>query len=69
VAITGLPLTLNSAVNYSTDYIAKPGEVLNFRIAYKNVGDLGLKELVLRSELLGSMFDFRTVEAEGGSFS
>lgn len=69
VFITGLPLTLSSVINNSADYIVKPGEVLNFRIAYKNTGDIGLREVVLRTEFTGSMFDFRTVEVEGGSFS
>lgn len=69
VSITDLPLALSGTINNSTDYIAKPGEVLKFRIAYKNTGDTGLKEVVLRTELSGAMFDFRTIQSESGFFS
>jgi len=69
VSITGLPLALSGVINNSADYVAKPGETLTFRIAYKNTGDIGLREAVLRTELSGAMFDFRTVQAESGFFS
>ncbi len=69
VSIARLPLVLNSVINNSTDYVAKPRESLDFRIAYKNTGDVGLREVVLRTELSGAMFDFRTVQVSGGSFS
>jgi len=68
VQISVSPLFVSQTVNGKTDYVAKAGEVLNYQIDYKNTTDVGIKDVVITSQLDGSALDLASLELEKGSF-
>ncbi len=60
-------LSLDFTVNGVTDYRARPDERLVYRIAYRNNAAVALRELIVRSRLIGIMFDLSTLQAQGAS--
>lgn len=65
LAIAASPLFLEVTVNENTDYIAKLGDGLTYSLRYKNNSDITFENLTLRAQLVGSLFDFRTVSGKG----
>lgn len=68
VQISVSPLFVSQTVNGAADYVAKAGEVLNYKINYKNTTDVGIKDVVITSQLDGSALDLAGLELEKGSF-
>lgn len=65
LSIAPSPLALSIFVNDSKDYIAKPGDFLNYSISYQNNTDVGLRDVILRLDLAGEMFDFSRISTTG----
>lgn len=68
IRISSSPLILSQTVNKSPNYIANPGDFMDYEISYKNNTDIGLKELVLKAKLEGKMYDFTTLKADKANF-
>lgn len=58
LTIAPSPLSLTVNLNEKTDYIAKPGDNLNYVISYVNNTDTALRAVTIRAQLVGEMFDF-----------
>ena len=65
LSISPSPLALSIFVNDSVDYIAKPGDFLNYMITYQNNTGTGLRDVILTLRLVGEMFDFTNVNTDG----
>lgn len=66
--ITASPLTIWQTVNGSADLSVNPGDMLKFKIYYKNEGDLRLRNVIVKESLDSSVLDYATLKAGGGSF-
>ena len=64
ISIAPSPLSLEINLNEDPDYLAKPGDLLRYTIAYVNNTDVGLKDAVVRAKLTGAMFDFSTLDTD-----
>jgi uncharacterized repeat protein (TIGR01451 family) len=64
--IASSPLSISQIVNDSAVYYPNAGETLRFEIRYKNIGDLGLKNLIVTDKLDSPILDYGTVKFEGG---
>ena len=69
VQISQSPLFISQTVNNSTDYIAKVGDTLKYRIEYKNKTDVGIRNVFINVKLDGKALDFSTLNAATGSFN
>jgi len=69
LAISPSPLALTVLVNGSTDFVARPGDLLRYELRFTNNTDVGLRDVVLRAKLVGEMFDFITIDAPQVFFS
>ncbi len=65
VNITPSPLSLSVFLNNQADYLASPGDNLNYRIVYRNNSDTGLNDVVIKAKLSGEMFNFASVKTPG----
>ncbi len=65
MTITPSPLTLTVKANEDQNYIAKPGDDLQYVVSYVNTTDIALREVVIRAQLVGEMFDLNQVETRG----
>ncbi len=63
--ISPSPISLTALLNEKSDYIASPGENLNYVISYVNNSDVPLRNVVIRAQLLGEMFDFNFLNTNG----
>lgn len=61
-------ISITQTINESGNYIASPGEELHYRVNYKNNTDLGIGGLTVRAKLEEKLLDFKTLNANGGSF-
>ncbi len=55
-------------INGNPKYIAEPGDLLHYKIKFKNIGRSALKDLFLIVKLEGEAFDFNTLKSEKGRF-
>ncbi len=62
------PLSVSQTVNGQTDYIAQAGQTLTYQIDYKNTTDIGIKNVVIASELQGKALDLTSLNEDSGSF-
>jgi len=62
------PLFIEQKVNNSRDYIALPGEKLEFILHYKNTFNLPIKNITVAVDLLSPALDFATLLVEKGFF-
>ena len=69
LAVIPNPLVMSASVNGDTVYNANISDDLNFRITYRNDHQVGLRNVVIKAKLDGSMFDFSTLKAYKGYFS
>lgn len=65
VSILKAPLNLAIYVNNSRDYIARNGEMLEYRIDYQNNTEIALSEVIIKAELEGAMFNYQSVMTNG----
>jgi len=59
-------LFISQQINGSSNYIASPGETLNYEISLRNIGSTSFDNLFLISRLSGSAFDFSTLKSQEG---
>lgn len=65
LSIATSPLSLRVSLNEEPDYIARAGDPLNYTITYSNNTDVALRDVVIRAQLVGGMFDFGTLSTNG----
>ena len=59
-------LFISQQVNGSGSYVASPGEVLNYKITFKNIGSSSFDNLFMIARLDGVALDMSTIQAQGG---
>ena len=59
------PLSVEFVLNDSTDYTAHLGDILRYRVNFKNNSDADIANFSLSVRLEGNMFDFATVKSSG----
>jgi len=64
-AIGSSPLSLAIHLNNGENYVAKPGDNLNYTISYSNNTDSLLSNVVIRAKLIGELFDLGSVQTQG----
>lgn len=63
VSILSPPLPITVAVQGRTnDYVANPGESLDYTLQFRNTADVGFSDVVVKVKLIGEMFDLASVE-------
>jgi hypothetical protein len=62
------PLFVSQTVNGVTNYIGKAGEVLNYKIKYRNTTDVSINEIIITAHLEGPAIDLPSLKLEKGSF-
>ena len=61
------PLTVNIDLNESPDFVAKPGDALNYAIGYSlSSGTTGSDKVIIKAKLTGSIFDLPTISVGDG---
>ncbi len=68
ISVSRSNILMRMQVNGDEDYIASPGELLHYEVAFLNIGDREIDNLYLLVELDEEAFDFDSVEAVGGRF-
>lgn len=68
VSIAASPLPISATVNNATALSIRPADDLIFKILYKNSTAVALREIVIKAELAGDMFDFSSLKAGGAYF-
>jgi hypothetical protein len=63
--IASSPLSIAINLNGSPDYISKAGDMLNYTISYINNTDSELRNVTVRAQLIGEMFDLNTMQTQG----
>lgn len=66
--IVASPFAIWQTVNGNSDYTANVGDNLEFELVYRNNGDIGLRDVIVREKLEGDVLDYSTLKIEGGSF-
>lgn len=66
VKIVEQALYISQTVNGSSEYIAKPGDILHYEITFRNIGTSPLQNLFLASKLNSPLFDFTTIKSPDG---
>jgi hypothetical protein len=71
IAIAASPLSLAITLNNNSGSIPHLGDSLSYKLTYRNNTDVGLADVVVRAQLLGSLFDLGTVSSSASlqSFS
>lgn len=59
------PLIININIDDKPDVIVFPGTNLKYKIIYQNNSDIGLSDAVIKMRLIGEMFDFKKLRAQG----
>lgn len=67
--ITASPLTIWQTVNDNPNLIVNPGDILRFKMHYKNEGDLRLRNVIVKEVLDSAILDYTTLKTNGGAFS
>lgn len=65
VNVASSPLGLSVKLNSQSDYISRLDDDLNYAIYYRNNGDVGLNDVVIKVKLKGEMFDFGQMRTNG----
>lgn len=66
--IAASPLSIAQTVNNKEELIANAGDNLSFIITYKNEGNVGLRNVIVKEELNSSVLDYTTLNMEGGYY-
>jgi hypothetical protein len=62
IVIAPSPLSVSIALNGSPDYVAQAGDTLNYVFTYLNNSSITFQNVAITATLVGSMFDFKTVQ-------
>ncbi|MFH1183292.1 MAG: hypothetical protein V1690_03450, partial [Candidatus Moraniibacteriota bacterium] len=62
------PLVISQTVNGVTSLNANPGDYLQFEINYKNEGDIGMNDVIVKETLDSPVLDYSTLDKDGGIF-
>lgn len=65
LSISPSPIFVQITPNGKEDYIAKMGDEIIYTIAYRNDSGIALQDVVLKAQLVGDLFDFRTLNSNG----
>ncbi len=65
VSLAPSPISIEILLNGKKEYIARVGDTLNYSFIYRNNTEIGLRDAVLRVQLIGEMFDMTAVQAKG----
>ncbi len=65
IALAPPPITLTTNVNGRDDYVARVGDRLIYRIHYENKSGIALADAVIKTELMGELFDVGTLSTNG----
>ncbi len=68
LSLSPSPLALSVLVNNKANYVAEPGETIEYEISYENNTDLGLKDAIITAKLSGAMFDLSEIDSRDGVF-
>lgn len=55
-------------INHNPKYIASPGDLLDYEITFKNIGDQPAENILMVVNLEGDAFDFDSVKIQSGRF-
>ena len=64
LSIATSPLSIRMEANGDPDYVAGPDESITYDINYSNNTDVGLQNVVIRTQLIGAMYDFATLDSD-----
>ncbi len=67
--IAASPLIISQTVNGVSNLTVKPGDFLKFELNYKNVGDIGLRDVIITETLDSPVLEYASLNKEGGSFN
>ncbi len=65
ISLATSPVSLKIALNGDSEYIARTGDILNYTLNYANNTDVGLRDVIVKAQLIGAMFDFNSVNSNG----
>lgn len=65
ISIATSPLSLKITLNDEVDYISGPDDSLDYRLSYTNNTDVGLRDVIIKAQLVGAMFDFSFLNTNG----
>lgn len=65
VNVAPSPLGLSVKLNNQSNYVARLDDDLNYAIHYRNNGDVGLNDVIIKVKLKGEMLDFEQLRANG----
>lgn len=68
VKVSRSPIVLSQEINGFTDYVAEAGELLHYKLFFKNIGDSFFEEMFLVSELEGP-FDSASLKSRQGKIN
>ncbi len=68
VEVSAPSIFVRQEVQGLPEYVAQPGELLHYKVYFKNVGNEGIPNLILVSKLEGDGFDFSSVKSENGTW-
>lgn len=64
--IVALPLSISQTINEQKSLNINPGENLNYRLNYRNDGDVGLRDLIITMKIDSPVLDFSKLNLSGG---
>ncbi len=67
--IVASPLSITQTVNGVQHLNVNAGEILNFKIMFKNDGNIGLRDVIVKEKLASSVLDYSTLDMQGGSYN
>lgn len=69
IIVTQPSIGINQLINNTSDYIAKPGELLNYQIAVKNNGSAPMSGVLVLVKLSGRSLDLSSINSAFGQIS
>lgn len=68
ISIAPSALAVTVVANNGAEFVAAPGDIVEYEITYKNNTSIGLKDVIIIAKLIGEMFDLRELEPREGVF-
>ena len=65
LTISSSPLSLEITVNDQRNYLVFEGTSLRYQLNYANNSGVGLNDAIITAQLIGEMFDFKTLNGNG----
>jgi len=69
VVISSTILFVYQTVNDARELSVSSGDILNYKITYRNTSDIAVPNVVISAKLDGKVVDFKTLDIKWGSFS